>query len=195
MTPGELNAPGEGRLYAAGAQAALRSTDAEDSGHRCGRGGADAKCASNARRQDFLCASWLRRQGNPAGTVPPADRRGAESGSREPGPPQASRSPEPPPPATSAPALPCRLAPGTQPGSGRTQENTRSARPRTSSHTRLPANLVRGPSVPAARVRGRPRKANGPSHRSHPTDAVRYSSVDPATQRSTALQGGSISEC
>jgi len=47
--PGELNAAGEGRLYAAGAQAALRRTGAEDSGHRCGRDGADAKCASQRR--------------------------------------------------------------------------------------------------------------------------------------------------
>ena len=38
-------------------------------------------------------------------------------------------------------------------------------------------------------VRGRPCKADGPPHRSHPTDAVRYVSVDTATQRPTALQG------
>jgi hypothetical protein len=47
--PGEFNAAGEGRSYAVGAQAALRRTDAEDSGHRCGRDGADAKCAPQRR--------------------------------------------------------------------------------------------------------------------------------------------------
>jgi hypothetical protein len=79
-------------------------------------------------------------------------------------------------PAITAPPFPAR--PGKP--AGRTQGNARSA------HL---ADPVRGPSVPAVPVRGRPCKADGPPHRSHPTDAVRYLSVDTATQRPTALQG------
>jgi hypothetical protein len=43
--------------------------------------------------------------------------------------------------------------------------------------------------VVAASARGRPRKAEGPSHRSLAPIPVRYASVDPATQRPTARQG------
>jgi len=42
---------------------------------------------------------------------------------------------------------------------------------------------------PARPVRGRPRKTDGFVDRPCGPDAVRYLSVDPATQRSTALQG------
>ena len=59
--------------------------------------------------------------------------------------------------AITAPALPGRPAPGNRPGSGRTQGHARSARPRTSSRRNgLRAGLVRGSSVVAAPVRGRP---------------------------------------
>jgi hypothetical protein len=43
--------------------------------------------------------------------------------------------------------------------------------------------------VVAAPVRGRPFKANGPSHRSQAPIPVRHASVDTATQRPTPLQG------
>jgi hypothetical protein len=52
-----------------------------------------------------------------------------------------------------------------------------------------PRTLVRGSSVVAVPVRGRPCKADGPPHGSLAPIPVRYASVDPATQRSTALQG------
>jgi hypothetical protein len=52
-----------------------------------------------------------------------------------------------------------------------------------------PRTLVRGPSVVAAPVRGRPCKADGSPHRSQAPIFVRYASVDTATQRSTARQG------
>jgi hypothetical protein len=55
--------------------------------------------------------------------------------------------------------------------------------------TKAPADPVRGSSVVAAPVRGRPRKADGPAHRSQVPIPVRYTSVDPATRRPTALQG------
>src|SRR6266567_3749412 len=42
---------------------------------------------------------------------------------------------------------------------------------------------------PARPVRGRPQKADGYADRATGTDAVRYTSVDAATQRPTALQG------
>ena len=72
-------------------------------------------------------------------------------------------------------------APGNRPGSGRTQGHARSAQPRTSSRRNgLRADLVRGPSVVAAPVRGRPCKADGPPHRSLAPIPVRYASVDTA---------------
>ncbi len=48
-------------------------------------------------------------------------------------------------------------------------------------HRAASADLVRGPSLDAAPVRGRPCKADGPAHRCQPADAVRYTSVDTAT--------------
>jgi hypothetical protein len=99
-------------------------------------------------------------------------------------------------PAITAPALPRPHRPGNRPGSRRTQGHARSAQPRTSSrHNGLrgplvrDGPLVRGPYVPAAPVRGRPCKADGPAHRSQAPIPVRYASVDTATQRPTALQG------
>jgi hypothetical protein len=62
---------------------------------------------------------------------------------------------------------PAAPPPGNQPGSGRTQGNARSAPPSTSSRHNGPSRtLVRGSSVVAAPVRGRPCKADGPAHRS-----------------------------
>jgi hypothetical protein len=61
-------------------------------------------------------------------------------------------------------------------------------RERQSRHT-ASADPVRGSSVVAPPVRGRPRKADGPAHRSLAPIPVRYASVDPATQRSTARHG------
>ncbi len=55
--------------------------------------------------------------------------------------------------------------------------------------TTASADLVRGSSVVAAPVRGRPCKADGSPHRSQAPIPVRYASVDTATQRSTARQG------
>jgi hypothetical protein len=60
------------------------------------------------------------------------------------------------------------------------------SRERLAAHGAASADLVRGPSVVAPPVRGRPCKADGPSHRSQAAISVRYASVDTATQRSTA---------
>jgi hypothetical protein len=54
--------------------------------------------------------------------------------------------------------------------------------------TTTSADRIRGSSVVAAPVRGRPCKAGGPSHRSLAPIPVRYASVGTATQRPTALQ-------
>jgi hypothetical protein len=92
--------------------------------------------------------------------------------------------------AITAPALPGRPAPG-KPAGQRADAGTctLSSAANVKPALGLRRTLVRGPSVPAAPVRGRPCKADGPAHRSHPTDAVRYLSVDPATQRPAVLQG------
>jgi len=84
-------------------------------------------------------------------------------------------------------STPGRPAPGNRPGSGRTQGNARSAPPRTSSPVHRPPRTPSvDSSVPAAPVRGRPRKADGSPHRSQAPIPVRYASVDTATQRPTA---------
>jgi len=65
-------------------------------------------------------------------------------------------------------------------GTGVSIGNERSTQRRTSSRNPRPARPVRG----------RPRKANGAHRPSWRPDAVRYMSVDAATQRSTAVHGG-----
>jgi hypothetical protein len=86
----------------------------------------------------------------------------------------------------SAPA-PESPAPGNWPG-GRTQGNARSAQPRTSSHTRPPQTLSvarPSPQTLSVAVRAKPTAPTPlPPHGCRP-----LLSVDPATQRSTALQG------
>jgi hypothetical protein len=62
---------------------------------------------------------------------------------------------------------------------GRTHRDARPTRQRTSSRN----------TPPARPVRGRPWKTNGYTDRETCADAVRYTSVAPATQRPTALQG------
>ena len=71
---------------------------------------------------------------------------------------------------------------------GHREMHAQLGRERQAGHT-ASADPVRGSSVVADPVRGRPRKADGPSHRSLDPIPVRYLSVDPATQRPTALQG------
>jgi hypothetical protein len=72
--------------------------------------------------------------------------------------------------------------PGNRPGSGRTQEHARSAQPRTSSRARAAsADPCPWPVRRRGPVRGRPRKADGPPHRSQAPVPVRYASVDSAT--------------
>ena len=102
----------------------------------------------------------------------------------------------------------CHALPDRHPGHHRTRpspaapsrETSRAAGGRRDMHAHLnrerqaarraaPANLVRGSSVDAAPVRGRPCKADGSPHRSQPPIPVRYASVDTATQRPTAPQG------
>jgi hypothetical protein len=102
---------------------------------------------------------------------------------------QASRSPGPPPQPSPHPPSPARPAPGNRPGSGRTQGNAPSTPLCTSSRHAASADPVRGSSVVAAPVRGRSCKADGPAHCSQAPIPVRYTSVDTATGRSTALQG------
>jgi len=82
--------------------------------------------------------------------------------------------------AITAPALPRPPRPGNRPGSGRTQGNARSTPLYTSSRHTASAAPVRGPSVVAAPVRGRPCKADGPAHRSEAPIPVRYTSVHTA---------------
>ena len=101
---------------------------------------------------------------------PGSDRQPVRPLSRSPG----SR------PAISAPAFPGRPVPGKSPGPpGRMYGNARSTQRLTSSRNPRPARPVRG----------RPWKADGAHRPSQGPDAVRYTSVDTATQRSTAIQG------
>jgi hypothetical protein len=91
--------------------------------------------------------------------------------------------------AISAPAFPAALAPGNLPGSGgRRDIHAQLCRERQAAHCGASADLVRGSSVDAAPVRGRPCKADGPAHRSHAPIPVRYASVDRATRGSTTRQ-------
>jgi len=107
--------------------------------------------------------------GCPGPSTSPTNERAARARSAR----QASRSPRPPPSPSPHPPFPARPAPGNRRGSGRTQEkctlsSAANVKPRTG---RLPRTLVRGPSVVAAPVRGRPCKADGPPHRSPGPDS------------------------
>jgi hypothetical protein len=91
-----------------------------------------------------------------------------------------SRSPGSPAQPSAHPPSPAAPAPGKSPGPpGRMYGNARPTQRLTSSRNTRPARPVRG----------RPRKADGAHRPSQGPDAVRYMSVDTATQRSTAVQG------
>src|SRR6185437_5177296 len=88
-------------------------------------------------------------------------------------------------PAITAPALPSPP-----------RETSRAAGGRRDMHAQLRPERQAGPTGPSRTssvvgppVRGRPCKADGSPHRSQVPNFVRYASVDPATQRSTARRG------
>jgi hypothetical protein len=136
--------------------------------------------------ESSLPAAWPRPRTDGQGLEHPGNTNARAARARSARPPgrPASRSPGPPSQPSPHPPFPGRPRPVNQPGSG-----ARSAPPRTSSrYNGPPRTLVRGPSVVAAPVRGRPCKADGPPHRSQAPIPVRYASVAPATPGSTARQ-------
>ncbi len=107
-------------------------------------------------------------------------RRARRNGRPAPAPPapQASRSPGPPPQSSGRRPFPGRPPREHRTGTGAHTGNAGSTQ-RRMSRRNAPGGPCPWPSV----------EADGPPHRSSQPDAVRYMSVDPATRRSTAIQG------
>jgi len=137
----------------------------------------DGRISARVPRAEYLTDE---RTGGPRPAPP------ARQASRSPGP----SSPHPPFPGRPSPAaLPRPPCPGKPAGQRADAEtctlsSAANVKPCTGPP---PRTLVRGPSVVAAPVRGRPCKADGPSHRSLAPIPVRYTSVDTATGRPAAL--------
>jgi hypothetical protein len=136
----------------------------------------DRLCRTLLPNSSLTSRAALSPHGCPGPSNPTANARATPARSARPATVKLSRISRP---ATSAPAFPGRPDPGKSPGPlGRIYGNARSTQRHTSS---------RNPP-PARPVRGRPWKADGAHRPSWQPDAVRYMSVDTATQRSTAIQ-------